>query len=230
MKRAATVLACGVMDRDGIYGTRGTAVTWPELETDPPGTGKTVREVSGRTDATFRRIDFPARALVLACEAAGVDEVLSEAQRAETAICVETELGSLTTDVDFQRSLRDDVVQAGIFPYSLTSTSLGEVALRYQLRGPTLSISVLDRSPGEGLREAIRMLEAGDAPFVIAGCADAAREAAGGFDAEMRAVIAVLAPSGEGIGTIEWPEEGAPDPFAPLVELSRRRRAQRDPG
>ena len=57
---------------------------------------------------------------------------------AETAICVETELGSLTTDVDFQRSLRDDVVQAGIFPYSLTSTSLGEVALRYQLRGPTL--------------------------------------------------------------------------------------------
>ena len=41
MTRRATVLACGVMDRDGIYGTRGTAVTWPELDTDPPGTGKT---------------------------------------------------------------------------------------------------------------------------------------------------------------------------------------------
>lgn len=224
MTRRATVLACGVMDRDGIYGTRGTAVTWPELDADPPGTGKTVREVSGRTDATFRRIDFPARALVLACEAAGVDEVLSEAQRAETAICVETELGSLTTDVDFQRSLRDDVVQAGIFPYSLTSTSLGEVALRYQLRGPTLSISVLDRTPGEGLREAIRMLESGDAPFVVAGCADAAREAAAGFDAEMRAVVAVLAPSGDGVGVVDWPEEGAADPFGPILDLCRRSR------
>lgn len=221
MTRTATVLACGVMDRSGIFGSRGTSVTWPELESDPPGTGKTVFKVSGKTDATFRRIDFPARALVLACEAAGVYHVLTEEQRAETAICVETELGSLTTDVDFQRSLQDDVVQAGIFPYSLTSTSLGELALRYQLRGPTVSISVLDRSPGEALREAIRMLEVGDAPFVVAGCADAAREAAAGFEAEMRAVVAVLAPDGDGLGRLEWPEEGARDPFAPLLQLCR---------
>lgn len=221
MTRTATVLACGAMDRSGIYGSRGTAVTWPELGADPPGTGKTVFKVSGKTDATFRRIDFPARALVLACEAAGVNHVLTEAQRAETAICVETELGSLTTDVDFQRSLKEDVVQAGIFPYSLTSTSLGELALRYQLRGPTVSISVLEQCPGEALREAIRILEAGDAPFVVAGCADAAREAAAGFDAEMRAVVAVLAAGGEGLGELRWPEEGDPDPFAPLLRLCR---------
>jgi len=221
MKRAATVLACGMMDRSGIFGSRGTSVTWPELEADPPGTGKTVFKVAGKTDATFRRIDFPARALVLACEAAGICHVLTEAQRAETAICVETELGSLTTDVDFQRSLSEDVVQAGIFPYSLTSTSLGELALRYQLRGPTVSVSVLDTGPGEALREAIRILEAGDAPFVVAGCADAAREAAAGFDAEMRALVAVLAPGGGGLGELPWPDEGDLDPFAPLLQMCR---------
>ena len=221
---AATVLACGMLDRGGIYGSSGTAVTWRELEADPPGTGRTVHKVSGKTDATFRRIDYPSRALVLACEAAGVDAVLTEAQRQQTAICVETALGSLTTDVDFQRSLSEDVVQAGIFPYSLTSTSLGEVALRYKLRGPTVSISVLDEAPGEGLREALRMLASGDVPFVVTGRADAAREAAAGFEAAMHAVVAVLAPSGDGIGTLEWPTDDEPDPFAPIVRLCARGR------
>lgn len=219
MISSATVLACGMLDRGGIYGSSGTAATWTELETDPPGTGRTVHKVSGKTDATFRRIDYPSRALVLACEAAGVDAVLTEAQRQQTAICVETAVGSLTTDVDFQRSLREDVVQAGIFPYSLTSTSLGEVALRYKLRGPTVSVSVLEEAPGEGLREALRMLSAGDAPFVVTGRADAAREPAEGFEAAMSAVVAVLAPAGDGIGTLEWPAEDDPDPFAPIVRL-----------
>jgi 3-oxoacyl-(acyl-carrier-protein) synthase len=221
MTRAVSVLACGVMDRTGVYGSRGTSKTWAELEADPPGTGKTVFKVAGKTDATFRRIDFPARALVLACEAAGLLHVLTEAQRAETAICVETVLGSLTTDLDFQRSLGADVVQAGIFPYSLTSTCLGELALRYQLRGPTVSISVLEHRPGEALRESIRMLESGDAPFVVTGCADAAREAAAGCEAEMRALVAVLAPRGQGLADLEWPEEDAEAPFEPLLRLCR---------
>lgn len=221
MTLAATILACGMLDRAGICGSSGTSTTWEELEADPPGTGRTVRKISGKTDATFRRIDYPSRALVLACEAAGLDSVLSVAQRNQTAVCVETALGSLTTDIDFQRSLDEDVVQASIFPYSLTSTSLGEVALRYKLMGPTVSVSVLDDEPGEGLREALRMLAAGDVPYVVAGRADAAREPAAGHDAEMRAVVAVLAASGHGIGTLSWPNRQDRDPFAPIVRLCR---------
>ena len=75
-------------------------MSWRELEADPPGTGRTVQRLSGKTDPTFRRIDFR-RALVLACEAAGLDQVLTESQRNETAICIETEVGSLTTDSTF---------------------------------------------------------------------------------------------------------------------------------
>lgn len=217
MTLSATILACGVLDRRGIYGTRGTAVSWRELEADPPGTGRTVQRLSGKTDPTFRRIDYPARALVLACEAAGLDQVLTESQRNETAICIETEVGSLTTDLDFQRSLSGEVVHAGIFPYSLTSTSLGEVALRYKLRGATVSVSVNEQDPGEALREALRMLAAGETPYVVTGCADAAREPAAGFDAAMRAVVAVLARTGEGIAEVRWPESSAENPFAALA-------------
>lgn len=228
MTLSATVLACGVLNRRGIFGTRGTSVTWSELESDPPGTARTVQRLSGKTDPTFRRIDFPARALVLACEAAGIDDVLTESQRNETAICIETEVGSLTTDLDFQRSLRDDVVHAGIFPYSLTSTSLGEVALRYKLRGPTVSVSVSEHDPGESLREALRALAAGEAPYVLAGCADAAREPAAGLDSAMRAVVAVLAPSGDGVAKVTWPEAGAVNPYATLARSCGLSHAARD--
>ncbi|MFN3239892.1 MAG: beta-ketoacyl synthase N-terminal-like domain-containing protein [Planctomycetota bacterium] len=225
MSLTATVLACGVVDEHGISGTRGVTATWQELETAPPGTGRTLKAVFGKSDATFRRIDLPARALVLACEAAGLDQVLTEPQRNEAAICVETDVGSLTTDVDFQLSLEDEVVHAGIFPYSLTSTSLGEVALRYKLRGPTISMSVLESAPGESLREALRMLAAEDVPFVVAGVADALREPAAGRDACVRAVVAVLAlpqnANGNGIATLDWPAEDDPTPFAQLHRLCR---------
>ncbi|MCK5942952.1 MAG: hypothetical protein KAI24_13325 [Planctomycetes bacterium] len=223
MKLAAAVLGCGVVDLHGISGTRGVSVTWRELDTTPPGTGKTLKAVFGRSDATFRRIDLPARALVLACEACDLERVLTEQQRNDAAICVETDTGSLTTDVDFERSLQDEVVHAGIFPYSLTSTSLGEVALRYKLRGPTVSMSVLASTPGESLREAMRMLAAGDAPFVVAGTLDAVREPAGGHAATLRAVVAVLGPpqTGSGLGSIGWPDEADPDPFAPFVRMCR---------
>ena len=68
------------------------------------------------------------------------------------------------------------------------------------------------------------MLASGDVPFVVTGRADAAREAAAGFEAAMHAVVAVLAPSGDGIGTLEWPTDDEPDPFAPIVRLCARGR------
>lgn len=225
MTLEANVLACGVVDQHGISGTRGITTTWEELETEPPGTGRTLKSVFGRSDATFRRIDLPARALVLACEAAGLEHALNEGQRNDAAICVETDVGSLTTDVDFQLSLQDDVVHAGIFPYSLTSTSLGEVALRYKLRGPTISMSVLESAPGESLREALRMLASEEVPYVVAGVADAMREPAAGREACVRAVVAVIGRQAEGqgeaIGTLTWPEDGDAAPFEQIVRMCR---------
>lgn len=237
--KSATILGCGIVDEVGIAGTRGIAgkrgitATWSELDMIAPGTAKTVRTVFAKEDATFRRIDLLARALVLACEAADVENLLTAEQRQHTAICVETDLGALATDVSFASSLGDECVHAGIFPYSLTSTSLGEVALRYKLRGPTISLSVRDdaaaneRDPalaGESVRETLRMLACGDVQHVVCGVVDTMLKPAAGKPAIMRAVVAVIAASqgksGAGIGTLEWPD-GKSDPFAQFVAMCR---------
>jgi len=215
----AQVLAVGLVDRDGVYGTTGVSVTWEQLATDPPGTAKTLKAVFDRTDPTFRRIDLPAKTLVLAAEAAGVGGLLTDEQRAATTICVETEVGSITTDVDFQDSLKEEVVQAGIFPYSLTSTCLGELALRYGLRGATVSMSVLPDGPGEGLRESLRILAAGEAPFVLTGYVDALRDPAAGREPGACGLLALLAQQGEGIAQLSWPSAEDSDPFRPLRQL-----------
>ncbi|MFK7741034.1 MAG: hypothetical protein AB8H80_12000 [Planctomycetota bacterium] len=222
MTRPASLLGCGLVDERGIAGTRGIARSWAELDTKPPGTGRTIKELFGKTDTTFRRIDLPAKALVLACEAADILQLLDEDERQETAICIETDLGSLHTDVSFASSLDDECVHAGIFPYSLTSTCLGEVALRYGLRGPTVSMSVRDGvSPaGAGLREALRMLACGDVQHVITGTVDVLLEAANGMEPKLRAIIAVLSAADGGIDKIGWPVP-AQGPYDDIVRHCR---------
>ncbi len=229
--KSATILGCGIVDETGIAGTRGITATWSNLDMVAPGTAKTMRTVFDKEDATFRRIDLLARALILACEAADLENVLTVEQRQDTAICVETDLGALATDVNFAASLGDECVHAGIFPYSLTSTSLGELALRYKLRGPTISMSVRDdatgseRDPalaGESLRETLRMLACGDVKHVVAGVVDAMLEPAAGKPAIMRAVVTIVAAPehSSGIGTLEWPD-GISDPFAQFISMCR---------
>lgn len=237
--KPATILGCGIVDEVGIAGTRGITATWSGLDMVAPGTARTMRAVFDKEDPTFRRIDLLARALVLACEAADLENVLTAEQRQDAAICVETDLGALATDVSFASSLGDECVHAGIFPYSLTSTSLGEVALRYKLRGPTISMSVRDdavpseRDPalaGESVRESLRMLACGDCQHVVTGVVDTMLEPAAGKPAILRAVVAMIAaPSshdatgsglGAGLGTLEWPN-GKTDPFAQFVSMCR---------
>lgn len=222
MKTRATLLGCGICDDLGVAGTRPVGGTWQELGASPPGTGRTVRTLFGREDATFRRIDMPAKALVMACGAAGLDQVLPEHVREQTAICIETDVGSLVTDLAFAESLGDECVHAGIFPYSLTSTCLGEIALRYGLRGPTVSMSVRRgiSVPGAALRESLRMLHCGDVPAVLTGAVDALDAPARGHTPGFRAVVAVLTRDGDGIDTIDWPDPSE-DPLAAIAARCR---------
>lgn len=234
--KPAHILGCGAVDEVGITGTRGIVATWQELDMVAPGTARTVREVFDKADPTFRRIDHLARALVLACEAADLENLLSPEQRQETAICIETDLGALATDLSFASSLGDECVHAGIFPYSLTSTSLGEVALRYKLRGTTISMSVRkegtganseveqhgQNEAGESLREALRMLACGDCKHVLTGVVDTLIEATSDRPATMNAIVAIVTSEKDprALGTLAWPD-GAGDPFQQFVTMCR---------
>ena len=107
----------------------------------------------------FARMDLMCRLGYLATEllGAGLEEMPPE-RRERLGVCVETCAGSLATDVRFLQTPRPS-----LFAYTLPSTVLGEICIRYRLRGPVLCL-VSPQSPRrEGLMEALHWLEEGAA-------------------------------------------------------------------
>jgi hypothetical protein len=226
MSDATVVLAVGVVDALGVAGTSGVCASWSGLETVAPGTGRTFRRLFGRPDASFRRLDAVSRALVLAAEAAGLAQSLPEDARDDTALVFESALGCLETDLRFARSLAGGIVEGPLFPYTLPSTCLGEVALRHRLRGPSLCLSVAEE--GAALAEGVRLLDAGEARFALVGSFEVLREGAAGLAATLRAVVALIAGAGEDRAAVApWPH-GARAPFTELAAGWRRARAPLD--
>lgn len=169
------VAAIGTVDRQRVAGTGGVDRRWRDLGVDAPGDGRTFRAVFGRSDETFRRLDPASRVLVLATEAAGLDRVLGAGQREATALVVATTIGCLDADRQFARSLGSEMLDAPIFPYTLPSTCLGEVALRHGLRGTSICLSVVPDGAGVALAEAVRLLAAGEADTAVAATIDVLR-------------------------------------------------------
>lgn len=172
MSERPVIAALGTVDGEGIRGSANIRATWRELGVAAPGNGRTLRTVFGRADDTFRRLDAASRALVLACEAAGLDAILPREVREETALVVATTLGCLDADLQFAASLSAEMVDAPVFPYTLPSTCLGEVALRYGLRGISVCLCVPPGGNGEACSEAERLLASGEAPAVVVGTVD----------------------------------------------------------
>jgi 3-oxoacyl-(acyl-carrier-protein) synthase len=222
MSASAVVAAIGIVDAQGIAGTSGVSCSWRALGESPPGTGRTFRAAFGRADETFRRLDAASRVLVLASEAAGITHLLPAAARDRAAIAIETSLGCLDADLQFARSLGDEMPDAPIFPYTLPSTCLGEVALRHGLRGPSVCLSVGPGDEGCAFAEATRMLAAGEAEVAVAGTIEALTRGVPGASAACAAVVAVLASERLGLtAAAPWPAARG-NPFAALAAAMRR--------
>ena len=220
MNAPPTIAATGAVDLDGITGTSGVNKTWQDLESTAPGDGRTFRAVFGRNDETFRRLDVASRALVLACEAAGIDRVLPRELCADTALVVETSLGCLDADLQFAASLRAEMCDAPIFPYTLPSTCLGEIALRHGLRGISECLCVAPAERGAALAEGARLIANGEAPAVLVATVDVLTRAIDGALPQCTAVAAVLLHPRFGREAVApWP--GTTD--AAWDELRRRR-------
>lgn len=215
MSGLPTILAASAVDACGVTSTAGLSSTWQALGVEGPGNGLSFRALFGRTDATFRRLDRATRALVVAAEACRIESHLSAAEREATAIVVETARGSLELDRGYTRALAAGVVRVALFPYTLQSTCLGDVALRHGLRGPTLSLSIADDGEGEALREARRLFARG-VRHALVGSVDALAEEVPGEPQVLRAVVClVAAPGVEGAAVLPWPAGAAP--FAALA-------------
>lgn len=221
MKVEPAILGVGLVDSIGIAGTAGTCRTWKELGVSAPGTGRTMHIAFGKFDPTFRRIDRCSRTLVLAAQAAGLDQLLSLAERHEAALIVETSLGCLEADLRYARALAAGTVEAPTFPYTLPSTCLGEVALRHGLRGPTICLSVEAAQTGASLQEAQRMIAAGEVTHAVVGLVEVLAEDLPQRAAALRAVVAVVGACCTSAPAVaDWPS-GSDDPFAALTRACR---------
>lgn len=192
MTPSVVVAAVGAVDEHGIAGSGGVRVSWRELGIAAPGDGRTFRAAFGRSDETFRRLDVASRTLVLACEALALPAVLQPEKRAETALVVETTTGCLDADLQFAASLAAAMHDAPIFPYTLPSTCLGEVALRHGLRGISVCLSVAPEVRGAALAEAARILKNAEASAVVVASVDVLARPDAPTPRECRAVAALL--------------------------------------
>jgi 3-oxoacyl-(acyl-carrier-protein) synthase len=107
----------------------------------------------------FARMDLMSRLGLLAAELldAGIDRLPADL-RDRVGVLVETRAGCLATDLQFLRTPRPSV-----FAYTLPSTVLGEVCIRYRLRGPVLCLLAPDEERRYAIQEATDWLQAGDA-------------------------------------------------------------------
>ena len=84
--------------------------------------------------------------------------------RPRTAILLASSLGCLHADLRFQASLAPGAeLEPAVFPYTLPSTCLGDLAIRHALMGPTLSLTTAPGLEEDGLAEAGRLIDLGEA-------------------------------------------------------------------
>ena len=96
-----------------------------------------ITSASEKMGRHFGRLDLASKLAVLAVEALGI--ALSSFPPNRVAICLATNAGSLSTDVDYW-SERDPTSGPSpmLFAYTLPSAGVGEVAIRNKLTGPNL--------------------------------------------------------------------------------------------
>lgn len=221
MTTSPKIVAIGLVDSKGIASASGFSRTWAELDSKLPGSARALRALTDKKDQTFRRLNRSTRALVLASEACGPSQLLSVEERDATGIVIESQTGCIECDLRYAKLLKKGVVHAAIFPYTLPSTCLGDITLRHGLRGPSLGLSIERGEEGEALREAGRLLQAGDCEFVLAGTVEGLDESLPGVEPMLHAVVCLVAASHIKLPAIAtWPCAER-DPFAALASACR---------
>ncbi len=175
--------------------------------------------VSGSDPSRFARMDLMCRLGLMAAELldAGFD-AMPEARRERIGVCVETFAGSLDTDIRFAQTPRPS-----IFAYTLPSTVIGEICIRYRLKGPVLCLVSADAAGNNAAIEAAGWLKSDDA----GACLCLSCEALDRKTAVSAGLPGRMPPDGwHACALLIGGREGAPRerPFAPgpLVEICRK--------
>jgi 3-oxoacyl-(acyl-carrier-protein) synthase len=119
--------------------------------------------VSASDPARFARMDLMCRLGFMAAELLNADfDAMPGPLRDRLGVCVETFTGSLDTDIRFARKPRPS-----LFAYTLPSTVIGEVCIRFRLRGPVLCLVSPAPGAADALFEAAQWLRDGEAEMAL---------------------------------------------------------------
>jgi len=177
---AVFVTGLGCWPAPELGGSAGFAPSVQPASTPLPKVAR--KDVLPEQDMAFGRMDDYCRLGLLACsralQAAGVHSLQGEAERRQPTPCgmvAATVWGCLGTDVAYLESCRaPEGGSPHLFAYTLPSIVLGEAALRFGLRGPSLALQL---PPGGDapfdslapLTAALDFILAGDALSMLAG-------------------------------------------------------------
>ena len=117
---------------------------------------------AARLGPRFGRLDPASQLALLAVETLGINFDLLSRER--VAICLASQAGSLSTDIEFWRG-RDGAggPSPTLFAYTLPS-AIGELAIRHRLTGPNLCFA---GDSCEVLPEAMDLLRRGEADYCV---------------------------------------------------------------
>jgi 3-oxoacyl-(acyl-carrier-protein) synthase len=158
-----SILAASYLGPEGFGNDQTGLRAWPAPLSDALQRGELAglhwSLVSGSDPSRFARMDFMCRLGLMAAELldAGFD-AMPETRRDQIGVCVETFTGSLDTDVRFLQTPRPS-----LFAYTLPSTVVGEICIRYRLKGPGLCLVSPDTRGNQAVAEAADWLRQGDA-------------------------------------------------------------------
>lgn len=161
------MLAASYLGPEGFGNDRTGLRTWPASLAEPFQRG----DLSGlhwsllftSDPSRFARMDLMSRLGLMATELleASLDGLPPE-RRERLGVCLETCAGSLATDVRFLRTPKPT-----LFTYTLPSTVMGEICIRYRLKGPVLCLVSAETSGSGALTEALEWLRQGDAEACV---------------------------------------------------------------
>ncbi|HWN97564.1 MAG TPA: beta-ketoacyl synthase N-terminal-like domain-containing protein, partial [Methylomirabilota bacterium] len=108
-----------------------------DIEIIATGSATEAGLATARFGPRFGRLDLLSQLAVLAVESLGIDFSAMPPER--IGICLAVRAGSLSTDVEYWKG-RDAAGGPSpmLFTYTLPSSAIGEIAIRYRLTGPNL--------------------------------------------------------------------------------------------
>ena len=130
----------------GRSGATIETIAWPE-----PGEGErlpklSAKEILGRIDATWGRMDLACRALVT------LGHLLAPLPE-NCAVVLVSSSGCAATDRAYEIQRRATGADPQRFPYTLPTTAIGEASIRLKLRGPGLSLHGADDAQARAVVE-----------------------------------------------------------------------------